>query len=287
VYSARYLSSARIESEYKNRTRLTDLIDSAGGVIAGIDPEKEDELSGISRYIVEGSYLETGDYDQILVGANLLFKYTPIDSPGVQSLRSVEAGSKVRLKIGDITREVTVKGVVKSKVGELDQRIFMTDAQLRQLIGRTDYNIDEISIKLKKGANVEAVRDELVLRGFDKNARIQTWTEAQPKFLKDIKTTFALLGNMIGSIGLAVASITIFIVIFVNAITRRRYIGIMKGIGISSRTIEFSYIIQSVFYASMGMAIGALIIFGFLQPYIAAHPINFPFSDGILVAIGQ
>ena len=33
-----------------------------------------------------------------------------------------------------------------------------------------------------------------------------------------------------------------------------------------------------------GVVLGMIIVFAFLKPYIAAHPINFPFSDGILVA---
>jgi ABC-type antimicrobial peptide transport system permease subunit len=41
---------------------------------------------------------------------------------------------------------------------------------------------------------------------------------------------------------------------------------------------------QSLFYATVGMTIGSIIVFAMLQPFIAAHPINFPFSDGILVA---
>ena len=89
---------------------------------------------------------------------------------------------------------------------------------------------------------------------------------------------------MISSIGLVVASITIFIVIFINAITRRKFIGILKGIGVSGRTIEASYVFQSFFYAVCGSAIGFVLLYGFLQPFIASHPINFPFSDGILVA---
>jgi len=81
-----------------------------------------------------------------------------------------------------------------------------------------------------------------------------------------------------------VASITIFIVIFVNAITRRRFIGILKGIGISRRAITISYVLQSMFYAVSGAVVGMVIVFFLLAPYFAAHPINFPFSDGILVA---
>ncbi|HRH25228.1 MAG TPA: FtsX-like permease family protein, partial [Candidatus Paceibacterota bacterium] len=105
-----------------------------------------------------------------------------------------------------------------------------------------------------------------------------------PQFLDQIKTTFSLLGNAISAIGLVVAAITIFIVIFVNAITRRRYIGILKGIGIAPRAIIISYILQSLLYALIGAIVGSILVFAFLKPFFDANPINFPFSDGILVA---
>ena len=34
----------------------------------------------------------------------------------------------------------------------------------------------------------------------------------------------------------------------------------------------------------MGVLIGMFLLYGILVPYIDANPINFPFSDGILVA---
>ncbi len=282
--TSRYTQSGRVEANYKNRTRLSDKVDSAGGIVAGINPTDEDRVTNLSKYVKEGKYLDDSDTDQILIGGNLLFKYTPIESPGFSTLKNVEVGSKVRLIIAGTTREVTIKGIIKSKVGELDQRIFMVDRELRKIIGRNDYNVDEIVTVFKKGADVGKIKNFLISEEVDKLARVQTWEDAQPKFLNDIKTTFALLGNMIGSIGLAVAAITIFIIVFVNAITRRRYIGILKGIGIRSLAIEFSYVIQSLFYAFCGILIGSLIVFLFLKPFIASHPINFPFSDGILVA---
>jgi ABC-type lipoprotein release transport system permease subunit len=217
------------------------------------------------------------------VGANLLYKYLQLESSDMPTLKNVETGSVIRLNIDGISREVTVKGVIKTKV-DLDQRVFMVDTQFRNLINRYDYNVGEIAVRLKPGTDANLIRD-VILRSSDAGlyAKVQTALDAQPKFVNDMKKMFALLGNMIGSIGLAVAAITIFIVIFVNAITRRRYIGILKGIGISSWAIEFSYIIQSLFYAIVGMLLGSLIIFGFLEPFIRAHPIDFPFSDGILV----
>jgi len=253
----------------------------------GIDPEREDAVTGLSKFVKEGTYLTRNDSDSIMLGANLLYKYAPIDSPGLQTLKKVEIGSRVRLVVMGKTKEVTVKGIIKSKVGELDQRVYIVDRELRNLIGRSDYNVDEIAVKLVDGTNeeeVSLVKKQIVDEGVSEYAKVLTWKEAQPKFLTDIKLTFALLGNLIGSIGLAVACITIFIIIFVNAITRRRYIGILKGIGIRALAIEISYILQALFYATVGIALGSAVVFFILQPFIAAHPINFPFSDGILVA---
>ena len=144
--------------------------------------------------------------------------------------------------------------------------------------------MDEISIAVQPGVDPNEITRRLKAAGVDQVAKVQTFSEAEPKFLKDIKATFALLGNAISSIGLAVASITVFIVIFINAITRRKFIGIAKGIGISGRAIEFSYVMQSFFYAICGSLIGIVLVYTLLVPYFAANPINFPFSDGILVA---
>ncbi|MFA6158292.1 MAG: FtsX-like permease family protein [Candidatus Paceibacterota bacterium] len=283
AYTARYIEGGSIQAHYKEAAKTED-IESAASSFVGIDPAAEDGVTHLSKFIVEGEYLKSDDYDQILIGANLLKKYLPIESPGFTTLSDINIGDKVRIKVGGITREMTIKGIIKSKVDELGFRVFFVDSQLRGLIGRDDYNVDEISMKLRPGSDPIAVRDGLIRSGVAEYARVQTFEDAQPKFLQDIKATFALLGNMISSIGLAVASITIFIVIFINAITRRKFIGIMKGIGISGTAIETSYVFQSIFYAVLGSSIGLAVLFGLLQPYIAANPIDFPFSDGILVA---
>lgn len=281
--SPRYLASGRVEANYKQAAREED-IDSAGASFVGINPESEDNLTGVSQFVVEGEYLDSDDYDQILIGAYLLTEYFPVESASFPTLDNIGVGDKVRITIGDIKREMTVKGIVKSKVDEISYRAYFVDRQLRDLTGRTDYNVGEISIRLKKGSDPIVIKEALLRAGVGEYAKVQTFEDAQPKFLQDIKNTFALLGNLISSIGLVVASITIFIVIFINAITRRKFIGILKGVGVSGQTIEASYVFQSFFYAVTGSLIGILILYGFLKPFITAHPIDFPFSDGILVA---
>lgn len=284
AYSSRYLKGGTLEANYKTRIKDTDKPNTANASMVGIDPKKEDYITGLSSFIVDGKYLEANDYDQVLVGSYLLKKYLPVESPGFTALDDIEPGTKIRMTVGDVTREVTVKGIVKSKVDEVSLRVFMIDSQFRSIIGRNDYNVSEIAIKLKDNVDPIMVRNDLIRNGVGTVAKVQTYEDAQPKFIKDLVTTFAILGNVISSIGLVVASITIFIVIFINAITRRKFIGILKGIGINGKAIEVSYIFQSIFYALIGSIIGIVLVYAVLQPFVAAHPIDFPFSDGILVA---
>ncbi len=287
AYTSRFIAAGTVESGYKEtaaQRKPGDLKDVASTQLTGIDPELEDRVSHLSHVVIQGSYLERNDYDSVLVGAMLLKQYLDFESPMFTTLSGVSIGSRIRVTVNGNQREVTVKGIVKSKVDEIDRRIFFVDQQLRGLMGKTDFNASEIVLKLKPGFEPTAVKAKVLATGAGDFARVQTYEEAEPKFIKDMKETFSILGNAISSIGLVVASITIFIVIFINAITRRKYIGIMKGIGISSRSIEIAYVLQSLAYAFVGSLIGFLILYGLIKPYFDANPINFPFSDGILVA---
>lgn len=284
AFTGRYVMGGKVEANYKTKIKDSDKSDIASASFTGIDPVAEDNVTNLSKFVVEGKYLEPGDYDQVLIGAYILKKYMPVDSPGFATLSNVTVGSKVRITVAGITREVTVKGIVKSKVDEVSMRVYMPEEEFRSLIGRNDYNVSEISIKTNSNVNSEYIRDVIKANGVERVAKVQTFAEAMPKFIKDMQNTIALLGNILSSIGLVVASITIFIVIFINAITRRKFIGILKGIGISEQAIEISYVLQSFFYAFCGSVIGLVFLYMFLQPAIAAHPIDFPFSDGILAA---
>lgn len=283
-HTVRYSGSARIESDYRKTIKPGELRDGAGGSFLGIDPIKEESFSGISKFVTRGSYLTPQDLDSVLLGKNLLYEFTPIEAPGFQTLKNVSIGSKVKITVGTTSKEYYVKGIVSSKVDEFDTSIIAVASEVRKMVGRNDLNANTIAIQLLPGTDPASFKELLLQSGVGNYGRVQTAEEAFPKFLKDIKNTFGILGSAISGIGLVVASITIFIVIFVNAITRRRYIGILKGIGINKRAILYSYMMQALIYALLGVIVGMFLIFSVIKPYFTANPINFPFSDGILVA---
>lgn len=279
----RLLKVFAVEANYKEKENINDNPDSLATVFAGIIPEKEDSVTDLSSLIIAGEYLDPDDQNEILIGSNLLSKYSR-NVPGDETLADVDVGDKVRIRINDSYKELRVKGVVKSKVGEVGQRIYINDIYLRKLLEQPTQNVNEIAVLLTPGFDPNITKADLAKTQICDCAKIETWEESQGQFFNDISSTFNLLGTLIGGIGVAVASITVFIVIFINAITRRRFIGILKAIGICGPSIQISYMLQSLFYSLVGSIIGSSILFGLIKPYIDKNPIDFPFSDGILVA---
>lgn len=277
--SARYQTGGRIEANYQTRVNLTDEPNTAGGLVFGIDPVAESVVNQIDDFLIAGSYLQPGDYDQIMIGSDLLRAYS-IDGEG---LDNIEPGVKVRLSLNNLVREVTVKGILDSKVEQISSGIYLVDDQLRQMLGRSDYGVDEISVRLYQRSDDLLVKNILLANGIDQYSQVETYDEGEPAFVQDITNTFAILANIISGISLVVASITTFIIIFVNAVTQRQLIGIMKGIGIHWFAIVSSYMMQAWFYALIGTLAATVIIYGGLEPYVAQNPIDFPFSDGILL----
>ena len=284
TYSVRYNGTGELEANFKERRDLKGDADVTGVKVTGIDTIKEDKTTNLGDFVVEGEYLNPNEEGKILIGAYYLSQYAELYGDIFETVEDVHPGDTVRLTVGEISKEFTVKGIIQSKVDDTNLNTYIPEREFRRLFGRIDQNADVIAIKITNPADNIKIKESLLNSGLGDYAKIQTFEEGTPKFLTDIKNTFNLLGTFIGSIGLVVASITIFIIIFINALSRRRNIGILKGIGISERAIEIAYVLQATFYALAGSLLGALLTYGFLVPYFDANPIQFPFSDGILVA---
>ncbi len=284
TYGVRYRGNAVLEANYKERRDLSAKRDIATVNVTGIDPIQEDQMSHLRSNIIRGEYLNPDEEGYILIGYYYLAESADKFGDVFDTLDIKQPGETVRLTVGNVTKEFIVKGVVQSKVDDISLNTYIPEREFRRLFGRVDQNADQIVVRMKSGNSESELKAALEAVGIGNYAKIQTFEESKPKFITDIKSTMNLLGTFIGSIGLIVASITIFIIIFINALSRRRHIGILKGIGIERKAIEIAYVLQAAFYALAGSALGALLIYGFLLGYFEQHPIQFPFSDGILVA---
>lgn len=282
-YSVRYSGNALLEANYKERRDLSGERDTAAVIVTGIDPTLEDQMSGLSGLLRDGEYLSADEEGYILIGAYYLKEFAE-NFGDIFDTIDAQTGDTVRLTVNGVSKEFIIKGIIESKVDEVNLSTYIPEREFRRVFGRIDRNADRIVIRTATPEQNAEVADSMKEHGLGTFAKIQTYEESLPKFLIDIKKTFNVLGTFIGSIGIVVASITIFIIIFINAVSRRQQIGILKGIGIERKAIEVAYVIQAAFYALIGSALGALFTYGFLIGYFERNPIQFPFSDGILVA---
>ncbi len=281
-FSPRYTGLATVEANYKERRNLALDPDIVGVTITGINPEAEDATTNISDLVAEGEFLRSDESGYILIGKYNVDRYAAEFGDVFESLENIYPGDTVKVTVNGESREFIVKGIVDSKVDIVSLGVYIPEREFKRMFDRVDYNANQVAVRLHAGYNETEVRDKLRQTDLVELGKINSFTEDIPKFIADIRQTFDILGLFTGAIGLAVASITIFIVIFINAISRRRQIGILKAVGITKRSIEYAYVTQAAFYALIGSTLGILITHFGLVPYFQENPIDFPFSNASL-----
>lgn len=281
-FTPRLVRGARIEANWWEKRKEED-VNVVSNQIAGVDPQKESDTTHIEEHIVEGTWLTEGDARGIVIGSAFLQDYSNV-SDLVSLLKNIHPGTLVRVTVASSTQDFIVRGIVDSKVQFVSSRAYILDSELRKMAGISGTDVTEIAVVMHDGIDPYYVKAPFLENGFSKYAKINTAEEGAPEFLVNIKLFFNIIGTILGSVSVVVALITIFIIIYINALTRRRQIGIMKGIGVSEAAIEISYIYQALLYVLVGSCVALILIFAILKPYIDAHPIDTPFATIVLVA---
>jgi putative ABC transport system permease protein len=91
-----------------------------------------------------------------------------------------------------------------------------------------------------------------------------------------IVSSFSAIASLIGGIGLLVAGIVMFIVIYINISHRKRQIGILRAIGVHRNVVLTAYLVQALLYATAGILFGGVLMVYVIKPYFDSHPIALP-----------
>lgn len=298
-YSPRLIAGAKIEANWQEKRKESDE-NSVSNQIAGIDPDMEDATTHLSDAVVEGEWLRAGDTRGIVIGSGYLAKYSRV-ADLLALLKNVQIGDTVRVTVSSkknlvtpeqnfsvnpdlttpdsVTQDFIVRGIVDSKVQFVVSRAYILDTELKKMLRKNDGDVSEISIILKPGIDPYEVKTPLVDNGFEEFSKINTAEEGSPEFLVNIRTFFTIIGTILGSISVVVGLITIFVIIYINALTRKRQIGILKAVGVTEFAIEFSYICQALFYVTLGSFLATFLVFFVIKPLLDIHPINTPFAE--------
>ena len=238
----------------------------------GIDPDKESRVTTISQSMIAGTYLSPDDTDQILLGVEIAGG-TEASSASFLNLGGVNVGDQVRLTYPDGTqREYTVKGIFRARDGEADRQAFVSYQEMVSVMGPVFADrASQILIKADDSANQSQLVADLDSLGI--SGQVRTWQDYGGA-AGGVVSSFDVIASLISAIGLVVAAIIMFIVIYINAMSKKRQIGILRAIGVNRLAIYISYLCQALFYAVLGIIIGGLLFGYVLQPYFAAHPLD-------------
>ena len=284
-YSARLLKGVTLEYDYKNVSSGKNA-SRAGATLTGIDVDAEKKTTSLADNVIAGGFLESNDLNAIVLGSSLVDGYSKSSTGNTETLGHVLVGDKVRARFANgNTFEFTVVGITNTKASNVDQRAFVNYKTLKNLSGLVGNEYSEIAIK----TNTQAAASSLVeyLKNTDEPMGYENDTkeadQALPTAIADLKKAFAMIGNIVGATALLVGLVTVFVVIFVNASSRRKQLGILKALGIEPSALILSYVFQALFYAFIGAVIGLALLFFFLQGYFERNPLSLPMADGELL----
>lgn len=274
--TAHLRTGATLKNDKYNDGR--DVAQFEAGVI-GIDEAVENDSIDLKSSIIEGRYLESGDYGKALLGADMAGGYGSSVFP--DDLEGVRTGDTITAEYNnDISRDYEIVGIYRTKNFDVDSKMVVLQDDLNSVLG-TSNESSEIIVRLSdRDLSKQAMEDFAKINLG--NYEISDWNE-KLAFGRTINKSFDMIGSILRVIGSLVAGLVIFIIIFVDIVNRRKQIGILKAIGIPESAIMYSYVIRGMFYTILGIVFGFLLMSFGVIGFFKSHPIDFPMGDMVPV----
>ena len=256
-------------------------VKSIGWTVKSIDPVEEVKVTNIQNYMVAGSYLNEDDRDQIIMGREISGGFGA--SLEVQSLRGANVGDEVTVRYNNgVKRVYKIKGIYTTIFPLSDMGVFVTEREMESVLGVRN-RASEILIKTDPVYSEDYYMNELRVAGLEKQ-ELRPWIDFIG-LISGITQSFDIIKRIVYFIGLVVAGVTIFIVIFIATSSRRKQIGIMKAIGMKEMIVIMSYVFLALFYALVAIGLGMLTLEYALKPYFISHPLLLPMGRVSLLIV--
>lgn len=248
-------------------------------LVDSIDPEQEIRVTKIHQNMVAGEYLDESDRQKIVLGREISGGYGA-ELP-LKSLEGVKIGDEITLTFNNgVQRDYEVKGIFGTGWAFADIQAFITEKEMESVLG-VHNRASEILVKVEQVGQEERYIQELRRMGLIEE-KIHPWTDYMG-MVSGITESLGKIRLLITGFLLIVAALVFYVIIFIDVTHKRKQIGILKALGIGKGTIINSYILQALFYATLGIGLGVVAVHFLLIPYFVSHPLDFPLGFVSLV----
>ena len=245
-----------------------------GGLIRGISPEHEANVSALTNSL-DGSFdgLTSGDYN-IILGEGLAFKLGAFKGDKVTLIspqgQSTPAGLMPRL------RRFTVVGTFNIGMAEYDNALALIHIEDAARLYKTGDQVSGIRLKLDDVNDARRVNRELT-ESFNYRYFIDDWTRQHENFFRALEIERRVMFIILFLI-VAVAAFNIVSTLEMVVTDKRADIAILRTLGLSPNKVMGIFFVQGVTSGLIGTIIGAVL--GILTALNISTIV--PFIEGLL-----
>ncbi len=230
--------------------------------ILGIEPEKENQKSGLSSYIELGTYFETGSPD-IMVGSIL-----------AENL-NISVGDSLIL-LGQGYHGVTAIGIYRIcalldfPLPDLSKQVVYMDIKTCQYFSSLPNSITSNILMVENTGKIIDVMSDLE-PFVDEEITIYSWKELMPEILNLIEGKESS-GAMVKTLLFMIIGFGVWSTIMMMMHERRRELGVMIAIGFQKGKLLFMMLVESAFIGIIGVLSGLIVSYPIFY-YLYKNPI--------------
>ena len=235
--------------------------------IRAIEPELEDKVSDMSRYIIDGQYDLDGD--KAILGSDLaailnvhvgdkVILYSPKNVEGLikQADEAEKSGTAKTEDIREIMAptELEVSGIFESGYYSFDSEFLLIPLHIGQEVYGLGGAVHGLSVKMTDRYKASELRDTLNEK-LDPNMSALTWFDLNSGLFQAIETERLVMFFIMLFIAL-VAAFGIMNTLITVTMQKTREIGVLKALGARTSQVIQVFFVQGVFVAATGTLSG-------------------------------
>lgn len=242
-----YLGSS---PELAFRAMLSNGVNELPVVGKGIIPDHFGQVFAFAGQYVDGTIFQLGQYQAVL-GQRLA------------DLMQLEVGDYITLLVRDRNKtfntiDVEVAGLVHTSNPNVNSNYVYLPLDLVQQALNTDGQVSKIIVKLANAKAAKRVAGELagVLQTSDPRLQVYAWDDLEAVTVARAKQA---ANGLILVIILIIAAIAIINTVILAALERMGEIGMMKALGMQTKEVVYTFVLESVGIGIIGGLIGMLL----------------------------
>lgn len=240
-------------------------VKTKGVFVQAIDPEKDDEMTNMSKRLISGNYIKKGDHGVVLSARLAVFMGLQVGDTVVflsQGYQGVTAADKF-----------TVRGIIKIAIPNLDSRLVIMPLDAAQNFYSAPNLVTSLSLNIEGGKGaVEEIEKGLEKKLANTNLKVLSWLEINPILQQQIDSD-----NSSGIIMLIILYMVIFFgilgTIIMMTTERMKEFGVMVAVGMKRTKLMLLTLLESLLIGLLGISAGLITTLPFIY-YLYLNPIK-------------